>query len=339
MGAYLLQADLHAGHESFVDFGAVADLGKVAGRSGQHVEEPGLEDLARLAEEPSGKLKNASRVGDHLDRLDSGDLIEEPAAAGVHQLGVALQLHQLERGGALGLRELMGGVRVEKGVDVWARTVEDDADIGVASRPEVFEQLFRQLFGQGNRRVPKLIEAHAQGCSPLLVPSRASAVASAIGTPALDTMSTAPGGIVDDLGLPARRILCEKRRIVNELDLLFVFEPVDCVRESHLSVSVVMAVTFAVRRHIGQRGLAVDDLGAIAKSGNKSLSKIDATIKQALEGDGAGIGPVVEEDRNGPALVELDPVRMAGVYGGVRGLGPGSAFERTLGLSRIDCVL
>ena len=49
-----------------------------------------------FAEELGGELEDAACVGDDLDGFDAGDLIEEPAAAGVHELGVAFQLEEFE---------------------------------------------------------------------------------------------------------------------------------------------------------------------------------------------------------------------------------------------------
>ena len=52
---------------------------------------------AACAEELCGQLQHARGVGDDLHGLDAGDVVEEPAATGVHELRVALHLHQLER--------------------------------------------------------------------------------------------------------------------------------------------------------------------------------------------------------------------------------------------------
>ena len=62
----------------------------------------GFEGGAGFAEELGGELEDAAGVGDDLDGLDAGDLVEEPAAAGVHELGVAFELQQFEDGDALG---------------------------------------------------------------------------------------------------------------------------------------------------------------------------------------------------------------------------------------------
>ena len=48
------------------------------------------------------KLYHARRVGNYLHGLNARNVVKEPSAAGVHQLCMALHLHQLQR--ALALR-------------------------------------------------------------------------------------------------------------------------------------------------------------------------------------------------------------------------------------------
>ena len=111
VGADGFEADAHAGDVAAIDFGAVADLGDVAlcalARMSRNCC---FEGDAGCAEELGGELEDAAGVGDDLDGLDAGDLVEEPAAGGVHELGVAFELEELEGGDALGGDEGMGGV-------------------------------------------------------------------------------------------------------------------------------------------------------------------------------------------------------------------------------------
>jgi len=94
--------------EAAVDLGAVGDVGVAALGAGEDLEEVGFElggrfaEEGRVGEELVGELDDAASVGDDLDGLDAGDVVEEPAAAGVHELGVALELEEFEDGDALG---------------------------------------------------------------------------------------------------------------------------------------------------------------------------------------------------------------------------------------------
>src|SRR5437588_236825 len=83
----------------------------------------------------------APGVLEDLHRLQAGDLVEEPAAGGVHQEGLALQLEQLQCGDAGALLQLPAGVLVQEAVrcgtvrDRATAAVQQDGDAGVARRP------------------------------------------------------------------------------------------------------------------------------------------------------------------------------------------------------------
>ena len=85
-----------------------------------------------LAEKLGGELQDAAGVGDDLHGLDAGDVVEEPAAAGVHEHGVALELHEHEGAGAFFFVELVLGVRAEKSFAGSAGAIEHNADVFVA---------------------------------------------------------------------------------------------------------------------------------------------------------------------------------------------------------------
>ena len=111
---------LHAGDVAAVDFGSGADLGDVAFCLVARMSRNCLfEGDAGCAEELGGELEDAAGVGDDLDGLDAGDLVEEPAAGGVHELGVALELDEFEGGDALGGGEVVGGVLGRRSGRCW----------------------------------------------------------------------------------------------------------------------------------------------------------------------------------------------------------------------------
>ena len=60
-----------------------------------------------------------------------------------------------------------------------------------------------------------------------------------------------------------------------------------------------------------------------AQAAEQALAEGFAAVEQALEGDGAGAGAIVEKDGDGAAVVERDAVGVGGVDGGVWGGGPG----------------
>ncbi len=142
-------------------------------------------------------MQHARGVGDDLHGFNAGDVVEEPAAAGVHQLRVALHLHQLE--GEHAFVGIEGALLVfeEEVADRLGIAVEDDLDIAVAGGPDVGEYFLAGGFGEGNQGIAEGVEGLAQGLAPLLVPSRFSAAASAVGAPAFHAVGAAPGGVLD----------------------------------------------------------------------------------------------------------------------------------------------
>ncbi len=192
VGGDLLKVQLHGVDALFVDLRAVAGGWIVGVGLGQAREKRGLEGSGLLAEDLLRKLQHARGVGDDLHGLDAGDVVEEPAATGVHELGVALHLHQLEGAHALGFRERVRLMRGEEAVGRFRAAVENDLDVGVARGPNVFEEVAVLLLGERNERVAQLVEGLAQRRAPSLVPAGLAAVAAAIGAPALDAVHAAP---------------------------------------------------------------------------------------------------------------------------------------------------
>ena len=79
---------------------------------------------------------------------------------------MALELEELEDGDAFGGSEGAGGVGCEEAVEVVGGAIEDDVDVGVASRPEIFEQWLGNGLGEGCGAVAEEIEGFAKGRAP-----------------------------------------------------------------------------------------------------------------------------------------------------------------------------
>src|SRR5207247_1126462 len=85
-------------------------LRQVAWRLLQDVEEAFLEVLAEMA----GKLDGAGGVAETLGRLQAADLVEEPAAARVHEQPVPLHFQQPEAALDAGHLDARVGVLLQK---------------------------------------------------------------------------------------------------------------------------------------------------------------------------------------------------------------------------------
>ena len=62
----------------------------------------------------------------------------------------------------------------------------------------------------------RIVEGFTQRSAPVLVPVGPAAVAAAVGAPSLDAVGAAPGGVIDDLGLPLGRKFFEELAVVGE---------------------------------------------------------------------------------------------------------------------------
>src|SRR2546425_4977565 len=146
-GVYRGRAD-----ELAVDLAAIAQRGDVARRRLEAADELRLEPAAA---EVAEVLQSHRGVAEDLDGLEPGDLVEEPAARGVHEQPVTLELEEppgLDAGRRVERRTL---VRREERVESLGARVEDHADVGVACGPRVFEE-------RGRARLEERIELVAQ---------------------------------------------------------------------------------------------------------------------------------------------------------------------------------
>src|SRR5918999_1141692 len=101
--------------------------------------------------------------------------------------------------------------------------------------------------------VSQQIEGAAQRLAPVLAPARMAArVAAAVATPAFDAVSAAPGRILADLRLHARRMRREVLTVVRQLGELLPFQRTEGVGEPHLPEAVMVPERLTVRCQVGQ---------------------------------------------------------------------------------------
>ncbi len=244
VGPDLVQVHHGLLYELFVQGTSVLVLRHVAFGAFESLQEPGFDGVP---EDLPGKLHDAAGVLEDLDRFDPGDLVEEPPAARVHEHGMPLDLHQLERPGLPLRRQLPGGVLSKKFVDGGVGPVEDHRDVLLAGGPGVLEDLPPFLFEQGGDGVPQSVQRLPQRSPPLLVPPRAAAgVAPAVAPPPLHAVDAAPGAVVEDPHLVGGRESLQVLPVVRDADLRVRVEEVQRVRKGHLPVGVVVAVRLPV---------------------------------------------------------------------------------------------
>src|SRR5437868_6509932 len=130
-------------HELFVDGAAVLILWNVARR----LLEPLQEFLFEIfSEGASRQLNSAGGILNDLHGLDSREFVKKPAAARIHQHGMALQFHQLKQSHFFPLIELPRGVADEKLLQIFRGSIQDYVDIIIPGFPWVAHELSSLCF-------------------------------------------------------------------------------------------------------------------------------------------------------------------------------------------------
>src|SRR3569832_585101 len=106
-------------------------------RFGEGVEEVLLEAVAKKI---LRQLQRPSGIHDDLNSLDAGEFVEEPAAACVHEHGVALHFEQLQRRSALLRRELMLLLFGKEAVEAWLGAIKNDIDVAVTHKTQLLQE-------------------------------------------------------------------------------------------------------------------------------------------------------------------------------------------------------
>ena len=140
-----------------------------------------------------------------------------------------------------------------------------------------------RVFAKRGDRIPQPVESLTQRRAPSLVPPLAPAVAAAVGTPAFDTVGATPRGVFHDLRLPRGRELGQELAVINQFRKLLVFNEPQGIGERHLSVAMMVAITFAVGGHMNHLRFGITGVKAASQPPGKRL----AVVEHSFEGDGA----------------------------------------------------
>ena len=160
------------------------ELRQVAQRQLERLDEL----LLAVAAEGPRQVDRPRRVVEALGRLQPADLVEEPAATGVHEHRVALHLEQPKRVADLGIVEVGVPVAAEEKADSLRVAVEDHVDVGVPRLPGIGEALAPPGAEDVVKLVLQLVERPAERPAPLLVPV-APGLAAAVRVPSLNPVA------------------------------------------------------------------------------------------------------------------------------------------------------
>src|SRR5207245_1878244 len=186
--------------ESPVDLTAVAVVAAVARRGLQAADELRLDHAAA---EIAQVLDGHRGVLEDLHGLEPGQLVEEPAARGVHEHAVALHLEQPPHLHVRGVVERRALMTPQPGVQPLGRPIEHDVDVAVAGLPRILQPRRGAGLVEEIDLVAEPIERLAQRRPPALLPVAAHTAAT-VPAPALDTMGAAQRRGLADLGLEPR---------------------------------------------------------------------------------------------------------------------------------------
>src|SRR5262249_7765046 len=131
----------------------------------------------------------------------------------------------------------------------------------------------------------------------------------AIRPPALDAVNAAPGGVLEDLHFVRGGMAFEVFSVIGKIRGLagtYIFQG---VRERHFATSVMVAVCLAVGSYVDQLGP-----GALFNEGVKqTLGKALSIVEQLCESHAARNRTIVEEQIDGPAGGQTEPVDHRGI--------------------------
>jgi hypothetical protein len=97
--AYFPKPDGGRLYQAVISLCSVAEFGDIAGSLRQQLAEARLQVLAKKF---AAQLHSARRILHYLYSFDSGDLVEKPAAARVHEHEVSLHFEQLKDANLVG---------------------------------------------------------------------------------------------------------------------------------------------------------------------------------------------------------------------------------------------
>src|SRR5574337_266487 len=236
-----------------------------------------------------------------------------------------LEFQELEHRNLLGLAQFPSGVPVQKLLDTPGRSVENDLDVVVSSRPRILQKPARRLLIARSQHIPEPIHGLPQRGPPGLVPSRMPpGVAAAVASPSLQPVGTAPRGTLHDLYLVGRRILLQVLAVVGEASEIIGLKVVEGIGQRHLPKPMMVAVGLAV-------GSDVDELGPGSRLGKgiyEATGQVFAFCEQPLESDCTRNRAVVKEEVQFSARGQAQLVGRCRVDVSAADAPPGAATDR-----------
>src|SRR5262245_51530780 len=134
---------------------------------------------------------------------------------------------------------------------------------------------------------------------------RVAAVASAVISPALDSVRTAPGCVLAKPYLICWRVQGEILAIICETDQPFAFDLAERICKCHVAKLEMMAERFTVRSNVHQLRV----LAPIRKPGHQTIGKPVAALEQTFKGNIVRNRRVIEKKVDGLPATHMTTIR------------------------------
>src|SRR5207237_10118741 len=185
------------------------------------------------------------------------------------------------------------------------------------------EELPRLAAVEVGELVAHLVERGTQRTAPGLAPSvRPAHMAPAIALPALEAVGAAPGAVLGDLRLVARRKELERLAEVDELEVLAALQLPQGGCEDIVAALLVVAEGLPVHRDDEKLVVGASVVEALLEAADQVVPRGE----RLAEGHCARDGPVVEEHRDAAPAADVHEVRQGGIELRVAGVLPGSGL-------------
>src|SRR5947209_10890558 len=116
-------------------------------------------------------------------------------------------------------------------------------------------------------------------------------IAPAVGTPALHSMNTTPGTVLDNLDRVFRRMPFQELAIVGKLREPGLLDVMQSVAQCHLAKMMMMPIALTIGCDVHQ----LRAFARIGKSTEQSLGNTFAIVQQTLEGHGLRNRTIIEK--------------------------------------------
>ena len=198
----------------------------------------------------------------------------------------------------------------KEAVHALRRAIQNHRYVFIARFPHVCEEYCSSLLVERQRRVAEPIERIAQWRAPFLVPPIASSgIAAAVLAPACDAVRATPGTVLDDLRFMLRWMFLQVLAVVRELGDSLFFDVLERISKGHVSVCVMMSVTFAIGGDMHQ----LWPVAGVGKASGQAMRELLAAVEQLLECHCLRNGCVVEKYGDAAPVAQAHDVRTTGI--------------------------